>query len=64
MSDEIDRARHDEFELCNLELSLATREAFEDGARLSPAARRFMAGEMDADEARQLGFVPVVSDDG
>jgi hypothetical protein len=32
-------------------------EAAEGFARLSPAARRFMSGDMSDDEARRLGFV-------
>lgn len=65
MSDEIDRWQHDEFELAHLELSLDVIAAFDDGPRYSPAARRFMAGEMDHDEARELGYLPPdAGDDG
>lgn len=63
--DEIDRLRHDEFELEHLELSLGVVEAFEEGPRYSPGARRFMAGEMSDDEARQRGYLRRdVGDDG
>ena len=34
----------------------AVEEVFDGAARLSPAARRFMAGEMDDEEAVRLGF--------
>jgi hypothetical protein len=40
--------------------------AFEEAPRLSPAARRFMAGDMPDDEAVRLGFrrPPPDDDDG
>ncbi|NIK57901.1 hypothetical protein [Kribbella shirazensis] len=55
--DEIDRARFDEFELAHPELSFAAHEALDEAPRLSPPARRFMAGEMDPAEARRLGYI-------
>lgn len=61
--DEIDRAQFDEFELKHPELALRVREVLAESPRLSPAARRFMAGEMEDDEARRLGFVRDPGDD-
>ncbi|MEU4287807.1 hypothetical protein AB0E63_06260 [Kribbella sp. NPDC026596] len=55
--DEIDRLRFDEFELQHPELSFAAHDALASAPRLSPAARRFMAGQMDPTEARRLGYV-------
>jgi len=55
--DEIDRLKFDEFELEHPELSLEAHQALDAAPRLSPAAHRFMSGEMDPAEARRLGFV-------
>jgi hypothetical protein len=41
-----------------LALEVEVDLAAEEFARLSPAARRFAAGEMDDDEARRLGYLP------
>jgi hypothetical protein len=42
------------------ELVAELAEVFDAAPRLSPAARRFMAGEMDPGEARRLGYLPDV----
>jgi hypothetical protein len=34
----------------------AVDEAFDDAPRLSPALRRWLAGEMSTEEARRLGL--------
>lgn len=55
---------HERFEVEHADLAADIRATFEEAPRLSPAARRFMAGEMDEWEARQLGYIRDVSEDG
>lgn len=55
--DDPGRERFDAFELAHPELALAAREALASAPRLSPAARAFMAGQLDAWVAQRLGYV-------